>query len=197
MKVSDNMKDKKNITLNYILPLRTKNLIIKSTTTNDINLILKLDKQQITQKYLGGVKNKTREERILFLKRKSNSLTVFLKNGISIGFIDLDIDNTNNSAIISYIFDYDYCNKGYCTEACKKLIDICFKELHLHSITANRVKGNNSSKRVLEKLKFKRKAISIKNSTEFINYEIYNNKLINNNETLKKQSINIDKDDIK
>ena len=59
------------------LPIETDRLIINKTTIEDIDLILKLDKQEVTQKFLGGIKNKTREERIEFLKKK-DSLTVSL-----------------------------------------------------------------------------------------------------------------------
>ena len=137
--------------------MQTERLIIKPTTTNDVDLLLKMDKQEITQKYLGGIKNKTREERIEFLKKKTNSYTVYLKDNTPIGFIGI---NKNNE--LGYIFDYDYCNKGYCTEACKELLN----SVNLKEIYANIIKGNDSSKRVLEKLGFKK----IKEDTEFIYY---------------------------
>ena len=144
----------KNEIYNSLLPIQTKRLILRKTTIQDIDLILKMDKQILTQKYLGGIKNKTKEERIEFLKNKDNnskSLTVFLKDK-PIGFIELIINN--NSAELSYIFDSDYINNGYCTEASNKLIDIAFNELNLDEVTAETVSDNNSSKRVLEKLGF-------------------------------------------
>lgn len=154
------MKNKKFIS---ILPLKTKRLIIRPTSIEDIDLILKMDKQEITQAYLGGIKNKTREERIKFLQKKEakfadgivGSLTVCLKDGTPIGFCGFDIDDVNNSAEISYIFDYDYCNKGYCTEACEKIINVGFSKLKLNRIYADTIEDNNSSKRVLEKMNFK------------------------------------------
>ena len=103
--------------------METDRLIINKTTIDDIDLILKLDKQEVTQSFLGGIKNKTREERIEFLKKK-DSLTVSLKDNTKIGFIGLDIKD-DNSGELSYIFDYDYSNKGYCTEACRRIIEIC------------------------------------------------------------------------
>ena len=112
------------------LPIETNRLIIRKISLDDMNLILKTDKQEITQKYIGGIKNKTKEERLKFLEKiindKNNlSLTVSLKDNTPIGLIGINIsDNRGN---LSYLFDYDYTNKGYCTEACKILIDICFK----------------------------------------------------------------------
>ena len=157
-----------------LLPVETKRLVIKKTTVNDINLILKMDKQEETQKFLGGIKNRSKDERILFLENASDSYTVFLKNGIPIGFINLIFED--DFAMLSYVFDYDYCNNGYCTEACLKLIDICFDILNLKSIVADTVADNNSSKRVLEKLGFKYEKFTIKDSVKFLNYIIYKDK---------------------
>lgn len=175
---------KKNEMLINCFPLETERLIINKTTVKDIEMILKMDKQEITQKYLGGIKNKTRDERIKFLEKKENkfkdgiasSLTVYLKDEfIPIGFVELNVDENNNSAEISYIFDYDYCNKGYCTESLKKLLEIGFLKLELNRICADVIKGNESSKRVLEKLNFKhegtrRKAVFVNTTGEYSDF---------------------------
>ena len=169
-----------------LLPLETERLTIRPTGVEDIDLILKMDKQETTQEFLGGVKNKTREERIEFLKKKrkkfedgvAGSLTVCLKDGTPIGFTGLNIDENNNEAEISYIFDADYTKKGYCFEASKKLIDIAFNSLDVHRIFADTIDGNNGSKKVLEKLGFvlegtRREAAYIKEKDEykdFLNY---------------------------
>ena len=150
------------------LPIETDRLIINKTTIEDIDLILKLDKQEVTQKFLGGIKNKTREERIEFLKKK-DSLTVSLKDNTKIGFIGLDIKE-DNSGELSYIFDYDYSSMGYCTEACQKIIDIGIL-LGLDFISAETIKGNNSSKRVLEKLGFLYQNETIKDNVVFMHYK--------------------------
>lgn len=147
-----------------LLPLETERLIIKPTSIDDIDLILKMDKQKDTQKYLGGVKDQTREERIEFLKRKASkfdnklagSLTVYLKgDNIPIGFTGLNINENDNNAEISYIYDLDYTKRGYCTEACKKLLDVAFNQLNLNKVYANTIHGNNDSTKLLEKLNFK------------------------------------------
>ena len=178
----------KNRILISLLPLETKRLIIRATTTDDIDMILKMDKQEITQAFLGGIKNNTREERIAFLEKKVksikegyiDSLTVCLKDGTPIGFIAISIKEINNNAEISYIFDADYCNKGYCTEACKKILNIGFNKLYLNKIFANTIENNYSSKRVLEKLGFKLEGIrresayikSLNEYKDFLDYGI-------------------------
>lgn len=144
-----------------LLPLLTDRLVIKSTTVNDIDLILKLDKQEKTQMFLGGIKDKSYDERILFLKKKEDkfknriisSLTVYLNN-IPIGFIGLKINEELNEGELSYIFDLDYTKCGYCYESSKKIIDVCFNNLNINRIKADTVLNNYDSIRVLEKLGF-------------------------------------------
>ena len=70
-----------------LLPIYTERLKIIETSIDDIDLILKMDKQESTQKYLGGIKDKSREERIEFLKNKKNSLTVLLDD-ITIKYLE-------------------------------------------------------------------------------------------------------------
>lgn len=176
----------KNRLLISLLPLETKRLIIRATTTDDVDMILKMDKQEMTQAFLGGIKNNTREERIIFLEKKVKSikegyiesLTVCLKDRTPIGFIAINIKEINNNAEISYIFDADYCNKGYCTEACKKILNIGFNKLKLNKIYANTIENNYSSKRVLEKLGFKlvgirRKSAHIESTNEYKDFLDY------------------------
>ena len=173
----------KNKILIELLPIETERLIIDKTTTNDINLILKMDKQEITQKFLGGIKNKTKDERIEFLKKKeekfkqgiASSLTVNLKEDNSkIAFVGLKIDEEENLAEISYIFDEDYTKKGYCKEAILKLLDITFNELKLDKVIADTVEDNLSSRNVLERLNFRVVSLKIDNNIKFINYELKN-----------------------
>ncbi len=169
-----------------MLPIRTRRLILRPTSTLDVDMMLKMDKQEVTQKFLGGVKNKTREERIAFLEKKASkfkeglagSLTVCLKDETPIGITGLSIDEDNNTGELGYLFDYDYTNKGYCTEACKKLVEIGFDKLKLNRIHADTIKGNNSSIRVLEKLNFKlegvrRQAAYDKNTKEYKDFLDY------------------------
>lgn len=163
----------KNELLINMLPIETDRLIIRKTSIKDVDMLLKMDKQEETQKFLGGIKSKTKEERIKFLKSKKTSLTVCLKDETPIGITGLKVLEEKNCGSIGYIFDYDYCNKGYCTEACKKLIDIGFNELNLDYIIADTVEGNNSSIRVLEKLGFKYKSSEIKDGVDFLNYILY------------------------
>ena len=140
-----------------LLPIHTDRLEIKQTTVDDIDLILKMDKQEETQKFLGGIKNKSREERVLFLEKKNlngESLTVFYEN-IPIGFIGIKINGCEME--ISYIFDVDYTGRGFCSEVVQKLTDIIFNKLEINRIYANSKEENLSSQKVLLKNKFVKK----------------------------------------
>ena len=151
---------KNNIILN-LLPIKTNRLTLKKLSLADVDLLLKTDKQEETQKYLGGVKNKTKDERIKFLEKKllkmeegtSCTLTVYLEE-TPIGLIGLSINEHDNNAEISYIFDQDSCGNGYCTEVSRKLLEMCFNDLDLHRVFASTIDGNIASSRVLEKLGF-------------------------------------------
>ncbi len=155
------MKTKNEIFID-LLPLKTERLIIRKVSTDDVDLMLKMDKQENTQKYLGGVKNKTREERIAFLEKKASrfneghagQLTVCLSDGTPIGFTGLSIHENDNNAEISYLFDIDYTGKGYCTESSKELLRVGFEELKLHKIYGDTVENNVSSIKVFERLGF-------------------------------------------
>ena len=174
----------KNKLIISLLPFETERLIIRKISIDDVDMIIKMDKQEETQKYLGGIKNKTKEERISFVEKKLKKydndlvgqLTVCLKDKTPIGLIGLIINEEENIGEISYMFDYDYCNKGYCTEACKKLLDVCFNQINIKAINADTVDGNNSSKRVLEKLGFIYQKSFVKDSITFHFYTIKNAK---------------------
>lgn len=173
------MKNKKMISL---LPIKTERLIIRKTVTDDVDLLMKLDKQETTQKFLGGIKNKTREERVEFLYKKIKkfnsgiigSLTVCLKdNDLPIGFLEFKIDENNNNAEVSYIFDFDYTRNGYCSECVKKLLEVGFKYLELSNIYADTIEGNISSQKILERLGFKLKSTRVvENGYIFLDYKI-------------------------
>lgn len=176
----------KNKQLLNLLPIETERLIIKNTSLEDVNLLLKMDKQEETQKYLGGIKHKSKEERLEFLKRKvdkinkgiSSSLTVFVKETETpIAFVGLKISEEENNAEISYIFDYDYTKKGYCTEIVKKMIEISFSKLKLNKVWADTILGNASSKKVLEKLNFQKTKERKENEIIFEIYELINKNL--------------------
>ena len=141
-----------------LFPYYTERLYVRPTTVEDVSLLLKMDSQEETQKYLGGVKHASEPERTLFLEKKIQSFekrelipfTVCLKEGIPVGFIDLKkLDDSDME--ISYIFDYDYWKKGYCTEAVQKILTKAFDCLDVEKVIAYTLPDNMNSTRVLQK----------------------------------------------
>lgn len=149
---------------------------LRRTTIEDVDLLLKLDKQPSTQKYLGGIKNKTKDERILFLTKKElnkNAYTVLLDN-ILIGFVELKVSGEYGE--VSYIFDCEYWGNGYATDSIKQLLDKAFNELKLNYVLAHTLYDNVASRRVLEKNNFSYNTKVIKNGSEFLEYIILGDK---------------------
>jgi RimJ/RimL family protein N-acetyltransferase len=152
------MKNEKFIKL---LPFETNNLIIRKTILSDTYLLIKMDKNEEVQKFLGGIKNATFSEREKFMQKKIDKfdqgiigmLTVVLKTSSEpIGFLNFDINESYNNSELSYIFDFDYWHKGYCTESAKKLVEVAFKNLKLHRVYSDTISGNIGSVKVLEKI---------------------------------------------
>lgn len=56
---------------------------------------------------------------------------------------------------IGYIISRDYWGKGYAVEAVQAVIGYAFCVLHLDAVTCGHLKGNDSSRRVIEKCGFK------------------------------------------
>lgn len=141
-----------------------------NTTKEDIELILKLDKQIDTQKYLGGIKNKSKDERLLFLDKKELNSTAYtvLLDDIKIGFVELK--HGEKEIELSYIFDCGYWGKGYATSAVKELLEKSFNDLNLNCVFAYTVPENIASKRVLEKNNFVFVENVFKNENVFLKY---------------------------
>ncbi|SDC90898.1 ribosomal-protein-alanine N-acetyltransferase [Paenibacillus sp. UNCCL117] len=59
-----------------------------------------------------------------------------------------------HSCHLGYKMDQDELNRGYMTEALRKVIQIAFEELKLHRIEANVMPRNQASLQVVEKLGF-------------------------------------------
>ena len=90
------------------------------------------------------------------LKQNPFSFAVVLKeNGKMIGTCGVKFDEKSCSGRLSYVFDVDYWNRGYCTEACKEVIKYCFNFGKMHKIEADCLENNYASQKILhEKLHF-------------------------------------------
>ena len=93
-------------------------------------------------------------------------LWIFKKEDMSkiIGTVSLSniVRGAFQSCHLGYKLDKDEINKGYMTEVLEKIIDIGFKDLHLHRIEANIMPKNKASLRVVEKLGFYNEGLAYK-----------------------------------
>ncbi|UCC17866.1 MAG: GNAT family N-acetyltransferase [Dehalococcoidales bacterium] len=112
------------------------------------------------------------EEAKKYAVERSNSVNwwaVTLKNDVKyklIGHISLFQTEPEmfRTWEIGYIFNPDYHNQGYATEACRAVIDYVFTKLNAHRIAANCSPENRASWRVLEKCGLTREATRRKNA---------------------------------
>lgn len=69
-----------------------------------------------------------------------------------IGAIGFEINKTDENAELGYWIGREYWNRGYCTEACRRVIEFGFETLGLQKICSHHLKRNPASGRVLEKV---------------------------------------------
>ncbi len=88
------------------------------------------------------------------------ALTIKDKEGI-IGTVGLNSNPNQKKAELVYWIGFPYWNKGYCTEAAKKIVDYGFSSLGYHKISARYMVNNPASGKVMEKIGMKREGILI------------------------------------
>jgi len=95
-----------------------------------------------------------------FIQQKSVILAICLKEDVKlIGACGLMLKREYDLGEMGYWIGYPYWNRGYCTEACRALIDYGFNSLNLNKIFANYFEGNDASGRVMQKLGMKQEAL--------------------------------------
>ena len=83
------------------------------------------------------------------------SFAVILKeNQKMIGTCEIKYNKDNNFGEISYVFNAKYWNRGYCTEACKAMIQYAFETVNMHRIEADCVEDNYASEKILKEKLF-------------------------------------------
>lgn len=95
-----------------------------------------------------------------FARREHVVLAVTVKdNGELIGSIGLVINQPNNRAELGYWISKSHWNRGYATEAGKRLVQYGFNELKLGRIDSHCFARNPASGRVLEKIGLQREGL--------------------------------------
>jgi len=76
-----------------------------------------------------------------------------------IGAIGLEVNKQDHSAEIGYWIGREFWNQGYCTEACRPVLEFAFETLGLRRVTSHHLARNPASGRVLEKLGMTREGL--------------------------------------
>lgn len=132
----------------------TKRLRIKLSTKEDALAIHKILKDEETMKYFteGTYTFKQVEEFIENDQSQQKHYSVFLKDTNElIGKMTFSDWFMTRTYEIGWIFNKSHTNKGYCTEAAQKLLDVGFNEMNLHRIIATADPRNISSIKVMKK----------------------------------------------
>lgn len=95
-----------------------------------------------------------------FIQMKSLILAICLKEDAKlIGAIGLMLKMEYSLGELGYWIGVPYWNNGYCTEACKVVMEYGFINLGLNKIFANYFEGNEASGKVMRKLGMKHEGI--------------------------------------
>jgi len=140
--------------------LETERLILRFMQVNDTHAIfsnINHDKDVLTyflDKYCQEESEMTLFKTIDFcLKNKRYIFAIELKDSHEVIGMILQCsvpDNRFHSSEIGFAIGKKYWNKGYTTEAFKRMIDFCF-ESGVHKVVASHIIENLASKRVIEK----------------------------------------------
>ena len=72
------------------------------------------------------------------------------ESGKMIGTIGVKRDSQTNVGSLSYVFNAKYWNKGFCTEACKAVMNFCFESGQIDKIEADCFEDNLASVKILQ-----------------------------------------------
>lgn len=146
------------------MKLETERLILKSIDENNVDDILKIRGNKITNQFVKRVPPKTNYDALDFIltikKRVENKETSYwgisLKNQTNlIGTICLyRFSEDRKEAEVGYELLPDYHRKGIMSEALQSVLNFGFNELNLSEILAFTNKFNENSKSLLLKLHF-------------------------------------------
>lgn len=143
--------------------INTDRLELTVISTHDVNDVFKYVSNPHTMRYeRSEFKSKTDLIKFLdyFQKNKYAYSIREIGNNRVIGHVTLSPTSPtfNNEYNLGYILHEAYQGKGYCTEACKAIIDYSFGVLKIHRIRAACNPENIASWKVMEKCGLKKEA---------------------------------------
>ncbi|MEO5917700.1 MAG: GNAT family N-acetyltransferase [Luteolibacter sp.] len=108
--------------------------------------------QHIPSPYPNGLAEKWISSHLLaFLEQRNVVFSIRSKEGELHGAINLHLDVKNKLGTLGYWMGLPFWNKGYCTDAARRLMRYGFEELLLNKIHARHLAANPASGRVMQK----------------------------------------------
>lgn len=94
-----------------------------------------------------------------YLEKRNAVFAVRSPTGDVIGAINLGLNMKDEMAELGYWIGVPFWNKGFCTDAARRVVQFGFDELGLNRIYARHLDGNTGSGRVMEKIGMKKEGI--------------------------------------
>ncbi len=139
--------------------IETTHLILRNWHLNDATALYQICKdEELRRSGVGYVESVQEAENAIGFWAKEDRFKAIIhrENGELIGFVCLgDMNRYKGYVELEYAIAADYRNRGYATEALRRMVDYGFSELDLEVIAAWVRSHNTGSTRVLEKCGFK------------------------------------------
>lgn len=162
---------------------QTERLILKPTSTEDIDFLLDILNTPKYYQYIGDRKVRTAEDATKYLNERIRpqyeelgfgNFTVIRKtDGIKIGFCGIYVRPTLEVPDIGFAFFEAYERQGYAYEASLELMERAKEEFGLKKLAGITLEENLSSRKLLEKLglQFQKKFFMDGDPEELMYYE--------------------------
>ncbi len=141
--------------------LHAESVTLSPFTLNDATLVQRYagDPQvarttlNVPHPYPDGVAEKWIASHLLhYLEKKNVVFAIRSPSGELYGAINLSLRLDNQMGELGYWVGFPFWNKGFCTDAARRLIQFGFEELGLNKIYARHMLGNVGSGRVMQKI---------------------------------------------
>ncbi|MCM3387025.1 GNAT family N-acetyltransferase [Ureibacillus chungkukjangi] len=140
--------------------LESNRLLIRKFSMDDVQEVSKYTSSPVVMRYMPeGVMNEEETKKLVLGNMGENpkKFAVILKNeNILIGHMEFFRYFGEHTYEIGWVFNPDYYNRGFATEAAQVLLNFGFTDMKLHRIIATCQPENIPSYRIMEKLGMRR-----------------------------------------
>jgi len=135
-------------------------LTLRPFEESDVDFVHGLLNDERVRQYLSKTRPQSGDAVRRFVETEDDLRLVARVDGERVGVVDLvHVDESFGTAELGYFFDPESWGNGYATAAARAVLGHGFDERRLHRVSAQVVDPNSGSRRVLEKLGFRREGI--------------------------------------